>query len=93
MPMLPLHVGWCLLLPTHSNKLVLTIQKLTRNPTQKLTTHMLPYTKTHPKTHNSQWFGWQWHNEDVSAEGAAVGATVGIIRSFGGWSASAPKKA
>jgi hypothetical protein len=71
-------------LPTHSNKLALTTQKLTRNPTQKLTTHMLPYPKTHTKTHNSQWFGRQWHKEVVSAQGAAVGATVRIGGSFGG---------
>ena len=50
--MLPLHVGWYLPLPTHSNKLALTTQKLMRNPTQKLITHTLPYPKTHPKTHN-----------------------------------------
>jgi hypothetical protein len=84
MPMFPLHVGWYLPLPTHSNKLVLTTQKLTHNPTQKLTTHMLSYPKTHPKTHNSQWFGWWWHKEVVSAKGVSVGATVGIVRSFGG---------
>ncbi len=46
MPMLPLHVSWYLPLPTHSNKLVLTTQKLMRNPTKKLTTHTLPYPKT-----------------------------------------------
>ena len=50
--------------------------------TLKLTTHMLPYPKTHPKTHNSQRFGWQWHKEVVPAQGAAVGATVGIGRSL-----------
>jgi hypothetical protein len=33
---------------------------------------MLPYPKTHPKTHNSQWFGQRWHKEVVSAQGAAV---------------------
>jgi hypothetical protein len=84
MLMLPLHVCWYLPLPTHSNKLALTTPKLTRNPTQKLTTHTLSYPKTHPKAHNSQWFGWRWHKEVVSAQGAAVGATVGISGSFGG---------
>jgi hypothetical protein len=52
--------------------------------TLKLTTHMLPYPKSQQKTYNPQWFGWRWHNEVVSAQGAAVGATVGISRSFGG---------
>ncbi len=84
MPILPLHVGWYLPLPTPSNKLMLTTQKLMCNPTQKLTTHTLPYPKTPPKTHNSQWFGQWWHKEVVSAQGAAVGATVGIGWSFGG---------
>jgi hypothetical protein len=36
------------LLPTHSNKLALTTQKLTRNPTPKLTTHMQPYKFSQP---------------------------------------------
>jgi hypothetical protein len=82
--MLLLHVGWYLPPPTPSNKLVLPTQKLTCNPIQKLATHTLPYPKTHPKTHNSQWFGLRWHKEVVSAQGAAVGTTVGIGRSFGG---------
>ncbi len=49
MPMLPLHVGWCLPLPIPSSKIVLPIQKLTSYPTFKLTTHMLPYPKTQQK--------------------------------------------
>jgi hypothetical protein len=51
--MLPLQLGWYLPLPTPSNKIVLPTQKLTSYSTPKLTTHMLPYPKTHPKTHNS----------------------------------------
>jgi hypothetical protein len=82
--MLSVHVGWYLPLPTPSNKLALPTQKLTHYPTQKLTTHMLPYPKTHPKTHNSQWFGRQWHKEVVSAQGALYESTVGIGRLLGG---------
>ncbi len=92
MPMLPLHVGWCLPLSTPSNKIVLPTPKLTSYCTLKHTTHTLPYPKTHPKTHNSQWFGWRWHKEVVSAQGAAVGSTVRIGGSFCGSSASAPQK-
>jgi hypothetical protein len=83
MPMLPLHVGWYLPLSIPSSKITLPTQKLMSYLTLKLTTHTLPYPKTHPKTHNSQWFGWRWHKEVVSAQGAAVGATVGIGRLFG----------
>ncbi len=77
MPMLQLHVGWCLPPLIPSSKIVLPTQKLTSYPNLKLTTHMLPYPKTQPKTHNP-------HKEVVSAQGAAVGATVEIRRSFGG---------
>jgi hypothetical protein len=52
MPMLPLHVGWCLPLPIPSSKFVLPTRKLTSYLTLKLTTHMLPYPKTQPKPHN-----------------------------------------
>jgi hypothetical protein len=62
MPMLPLHVGWCLPLPIPSSKIALPTQKLisflTRNsqptcyPTQKLnkklTSHTLPFPKNTP---------------------------------------------
>ncbi len=52
MPMLLLHVGWCLPLPIPSSKISLPTQKLTSYPTLKLTIHMLPYPKTQPKTHS-----------------------------------------
>ncbi len=52
MPMLPLHVSWCLPLPIPSSKIVLPTQKLRSHPTLKLTTHMLPYPKTQQKNHN-----------------------------------------
>jgi hypothetical protein len=52
MPMLPLHVGWCLPLPIPSSKIAIPTQKLTNYLTLKLTTHVLPYPKTQPKTHN-----------------------------------------
>jgi hypothetical protein len=52
MPMLPLHVGWCLPLPIPSSYITLPAQKLTSYPTLKLTTHMLPNPKTQQKTHN-----------------------------------------
>jgi hypothetical protein len=52
MPMLPLHVGWCLPLPVPSSKIALPTQKLTSYPTLKLTTHMLPYPKTEKTAHN-----------------------------------------
>ncbi len=54
MPMLPLHVGWCLPLPIPSSNIALPTQKLTSYPTLKLTTHMLPDPKTQQKTHNPQ---------------------------------------
>jgi hypothetical protein len=60
MPMLPLHMGWCLPLPIPSSKIALPNQKLTSYPTLKLTTHTIPYQKlnqqltthtpTYPKT-------------------------------------------
>ncbi len=52
MPMLPLHVGWCLPLPIPSSYIVLPTQKLMSYPTLKLTTHTLPDPKTQQKTHN-----------------------------------------
>ncbi len=52
-PMLLLHVGWCLPLPTPSRKIGLPTQICMSYPTPKLMTHMLPYPKTHPQTHNS----------------------------------------
>ncbi len=52
MPMLPLHVGWCLPLPIPSSYIVLPTQKLTSYPTLKLTIHTLPDPKTHQNTHN-----------------------------------------
>ncbi len=57
MPMLPLHVGWCLPLPIPSSKIALPTQKLMSYPTLKLfklTTHTLPNPKTQQKTHNPQ---------------------------------------
>jgi hypothetical protein len=77
MPMLPLHVGWCLPLPIPSSKIALPIQK----------THKLPYLKTHnPHTYSTQKLNEKptTHKEVVSAQGAAVEATVGIGWSFGG---------
>jgi hypothetical protein len=47
--MLPLHVGLCLPLPIPSSIIALPTQKLTIYLTLKLTTHMLPYPKTHQK--------------------------------------------
>jgi hypothetical protein len=91
MHMLPLHVGWYLPLSTPSNKLALTTipknsrktlpknSQATRYPTLKLTQKLT--------THNGLFgrrCGGGWHKEVVSAQGAAVGATVGIGRSFGG---------
>ncbi len=49
MPMLPLHVGWCLPLPISSSFIPLPTQKLTSYPTLKLTTYMLPNPKTQQK--------------------------------------------
>ncbi len=54
MPVLSLHVGWCLPLPIPSSNIVLPTQKLTSYPTLKLTTHTLPDPKTQLKTHNPQ---------------------------------------
>ncbi len=55
MPMLPLHVGWCLPLPiTLAKSRYLDTQKLTSYLILKLTTHTLPYPKTQQKTHNPQ---------------------------------------
>jgi hypothetical protein len=54
MPVLPLHVGWCLPLPIPSSNIALPTQKLTSYSTLKLTTHTLPYPKTQQKTHNPQ---------------------------------------
>jgi hypothetical protein len=51
--MLLLCVGWYLPLPIPFNKIPLPTQKLRSYPTRKLTTHMLPYPKNHPKSHNS----------------------------------------
>jgi hypothetical protein len=70
----PIHVGWCLPLPIHSSKIVLPTQKLTSYLTIKLTTHTLPYPKLNKKL--------TIHKEVVSAQGAAVGAIVGICWSF-----------
>jgi hypothetical protein len=52
MPMLLLHVGWCLPLPITSSKIALPTQTLTSYLTRKPTTHMLPYPKAQQKTHN-----------------------------------------
>jgi hypothetical protein len=82
--MLPLHVGWYLTLPTPSNKLALANQNLMHHPTQKNHKPHATLPKNSAKTHNSQWLGRRWHKEVVSAQGAAVEATVGIGRSFGG---------
>ncbi len=54
MPVLSLHVGWCLPLPIPSSNIALTTQKLTSYPTLKLTTHTLPDPNTQQKTHNPQ---------------------------------------
>ena len=54
MPMLPLHVGWCLPLLIPSRKIALPIQKLTSYLALKLTTPTLPYPKTQQKIHNPQ---------------------------------------
>jgi hypothetical protein len=74
--MLPLHVGWCLLLPNPSSKTTILTQKLTIYLTSKLTTHMLSYPKLNEKPTT--------HKEVVSAQGTGVGATVRIAWSFGG---------
>ncbi len=54
MPVLLLHVVWCLPLPIPCSNITLPTQKLTSYPTLKHTTHMLPNPKTQQKTHNSQ---------------------------------------
>ncbi len=54
MPVLSLHVGWCLPLPIPSSNIVLPTPKLTSYPTLKFTTHTLPNPKTQQKTHNPQ---------------------------------------
>ncbi len=74
--MLPFHVGWCLPLPIPSSKIALPTHKLTIYLTPKLTTHMLSYPKLNEKPTT--------HKEVVPAQGAAVGATVGIRWSFCG---------
>jgi hypothetical protein len=49
MPVLPLHVGWCLPLPIPSSNIALPTQKLTSYPNLKLTTHTLLDPKTQQK--------------------------------------------
>ena len=54
MPVLSLHVGWCLPLPILSSNIALPTQKLMSYPTLKLTTQTPPNPKTQQKTHNPQ---------------------------------------
>jgi hypothetical protein len=94
MPMLPLHVGWCLPLPISSSNIVLPTQKLTSYPTLKLTTPHATRPKNATKNSQStttnmlpypktQWKTHNPHKEVVSAQGPSVGATVRIGWSFG----------
>ncbi len=54
MPVLSLHVGWCLPIPIPSSNIVLPTQKLTSYPTLKLTNHTLPDPKPYQKIYNPQ---------------------------------------
>ncbi len=80
MPMLPLHVGWCLPLPVPSSNIALPTQKLMSYPTLKLTTHMLPDPKTQQKTHNPQQTVFMGLISDRKLADRTLGQTVFVAR-------------